>query len=328
MRVGIPQALLYYYYMPLWRGLFEALGHEVVFSSGTNKAIVDQGIKVSVPEICVPIKIFNGHMIDLEKKKVDRFFVPRMVSVEDGLTFCPKFLGLPDMVRFTFPELNGKVISPDIRDSHDDLANLDAWRSDPFFGELSYWRLRDAMALAQDEWLRYQEICHRGYLASEALTLYRKPVLPDRRQWENDITIGLIGYVYDIYDPFVSMEIGKKLQELGTNVVTFEMLENKDIKKQIAAMKKQLFWTFSNKVLGAGQHFFKDDRVDGVIHVTAFGCGPDSLVGKYQEIDSDTYHKPFMTIRVDEHTGENHLQTRIEAFVDMLKKRKRSNPVA
>jgi len=29
-----------------------------------------------------------------------------------------------------------------------------------------------------------------------------------------------------------------------------------------------------------------------------------------------------MLIRVDEHTGENHLLTRIEAFIDMLKRKK------
>jgi len=40
-------------------------------------------------------------------------------------------------------------------------------------------------------------------------------------------------------------------------------------------------------------------------------------------LDSDTYNKPFLTMRVDEHSGENHLQTRIEAFVDMLKRKKR-----
>lgn len=328
MRIGIPQALLYYYYMPLWRGLFEALGCEVVFSGNTNKEIVNQGVKVSVPEICVPIKIFNGHVIELSKKNVDYIFVPRMVTVEDGLTFCPKFLGLPDMVRFTFPELAGKVISPDIRDSHDNLADLDAWRSDPFFAKFPHWQLRDAMLTAQEDWQKFLAICRRGYLASEALKLYRKPVMPDVRERKEDVTIGLIGYVYDVYDPFVSMEIGKKLQDLAANVITFEMLPDEAIQQEIAPMRKTLFWTFSNKVLGAGQHFFKDDQVDGIIHVTAFGCGPDSLVGKFQEIDSDDYQKPFMTIRVDEHTGENHLQTRIEAFVDMLKKKKRKNSSA
>ncbi len=56
--------------------------------------------------------------------------------------------------------------------------------------------------------------------------------------------------------------------------------------------------------------------------INSFGCGPDSFLGKLFEIESDDTKVPFMTIRVDEHTGENHLQTRIEAFVDMIRRKK------
>jgi predicted nucleotide-binding protein (sugar kinase/HSP70/actin superfamily) len=74
--------------------------------------------------------------------------------------------------------------------------------------------------------------------------------------------------------------------------------------------------------LAGGYVFLEDSDIDGIIHVTSFGCGPDAFLGKYLELDSEQYQKPFMTIRVDEHTGENHLQTRIEAFVDVITKKK------
>jgi predicted nucleotide-binding protein (sugar kinase/HSP70/actin superfamily) len=80
-------------------------------------------------------------------------------------------------------------------------------------------------------------------------------------------------------------------------------------------------WTFTNKILAASYDFFTDPNIDGLIHVTAFGCGPDSMLGKLLELDSLEYKKPFMTIRVDEHTGEAGVDTRIEAFVDMLERR-------
>lgn len=62
----------------------------------------------------------------------------------------------------------------------------------------------------------------------------------------------------------------------------------------------------------------EDRNVQGLIHITAFGCGPDSIVGKEIEHDFADSGVPFMTLRIDEHTGENHLQTRIEAFTDMI----------
>ena len=63
--------------------------------------------------------------------------------------------------------------------------------------------------------------------------------------------------------------------------------------------------------------------IDGMIHLTAFGCGPDSIIGKMMEIDCEESNVPFMTVRVDEHTGDNHIMTRLEAFTDMIKMSKR-----
>jgi len=67
---------------------------------------------------------------------------------------------------------------------------------------------------------------------------------------------------------------------------------------------------------------FSEGKVDGIIHITAFGCGPDSFLSRLMELESDATGIPFMIIRIDEHTGENHLLTRIEAFVDMIKRKK------
>lgn len=63
--------------------------------------------------------------------------------------------------------------------------------------------------------------------------------------------------------------------------------------------------------------------VDGIIHVTAFACGPDSLVDRMVEIEARRRRKmPYLSIAVDEHTGEAGVRTRIEAFLDMLRYRR------
>jgi predicted nucleotide-binding protein (sugar kinase/HSP70/actin superfamily) len=328
MRIGIPRALLYYYYFPLWKTLFEELGHTVVVSDATTKEILDKGIKLSVPEICVPIKIFNGHVIDLIEKEVDYIFIPRMVSIEKGMTFCPKFLGLPDMVKFTFKELEGKMISPKINTSSEKAVDFNNYKSIAGILGVSDKDLKKALRAAQKKWLEFRALSKQGYLLNEITeSSVDGLAVTAHKPQKTEITIGLIGYVYNIYDEFVSMNIAAKLQELGAKVITFEMLDEEIISNEIKRMRKALFWTFSNKILGAGYYFYKNSQIDGLIHVTAFGCGPDSFLGKLLELDSEQYSKPFMTIRVDEHTGENHLQTRIEAFVDMLKKKKKKREI-
>jgi len=74
------------------------LGLEVVLSSPTNKEILKQGLEFCVDDACLPIKIFHGHVADLIGK-VDMIYIPRIISIEPKEYICPKFLGLPDMIR-------------------------------------------------------------------------------------------------------------------------------------------------------------------------------------------------------------------------------------
>ena len=99
MKIGIPRALLFYYYYPFWKALFENLGCEVIASDETNARIVSDGSQASVPEICVPIKIFNGHVLNLLEKDVDRIFVPQFHKAGSEW-YCPKFIGIENLALY------------------------------------------------------------------------------------------------------------------------------------------------------------------------------------------------------------------------------------
>lgn len=322
LKIGIPKALLFFYYYPFWKVFFEELGFDVVSSQKTTKELVDKGIRVSVPEICVPIKIFNGHVLELLEQDVDYLFIPRMMHIRKGEFFCPKFMGLPDMVRYSIPGAQGKILFPKIESSTDDISDVKNYLPMCECLGVSRQKMRTASKKAQKVWKEFIALCKTGYTAKEALEYIESGKIPEENNDNALLCIGLMGYVYDIYDEFVSMGIVDRLKEMGIKVQTFEMIEENILDNQLKGMNKKLFWTFSNKLMGAGYNFFKDSSIDGIIHVTAFGCGPDSLIGKVMELESIDYKKPFMTIRVDEHTGENHLQTRVEAFVDMIYRKK------
>ena len=123
LKIGIPQALLYYEYFPLWKGFLESLDAEVIITGPTTKEIVDLGIRSAISEICFPVKIFYGHVMSL-KDRVDYLFIPRMVCVEKGAYFCPKFLGLPDMIKSSLSSIP-PLIEPtiDIRKSATNIKN-------------------------------------------------------------------------------------------------------------------------------------------------------------------------------------------------------------
>ncbi len=322
MKIGIPKALLFYYYYPLWKTFFEELGFETVISQNTTKELVDKGIKVSVSDICVPIKIFNGHVINLLKQDVDYIFIPRMMNIRRGEFFCPKFMGLPDMVRYGIPEAADRLLSPNITSFNDDISDRKNFKPVCDALGISPFKAASALKKAKKSWENYRNLTVKGHNAKEAIDFLYCGKSLDMIPNDSFLSIGLMGYVYNLYDGFISMDIISRLKEKGIKVKTFEMFDEKVLDSRLKGMRKSLFWTFSNKLLAAGYKFYEDPAIDGIIHITAFGCGPDSLIGKIMELESMDYKKPFMTIRVDEHTGENHLQTRVEAFVDMIYRKK------
>ncbi|MDI7261266.1 MAG: acyl-CoA dehydratase activase-related protein [Thermodesulfobacteriota bacterium] len=93
-RIGIPKALMFYRYFPLWKTFFEALGWKVVVSGGVGK----RGKIIYFEDSCLPMKLLVTHSVDL-KDKVDHLFVPRLVSLHRTTIMCPKFRGAPDIVR-------------------------------------------------------------------------------------------------------------------------------------------------------------------------------------------------------------------------------------
>lgn len=328
MRIGIPQALLYHYYEPFWKTYFQELGCQVVVSPPTNKEIMDVGIKASVPEICVPIKVYLGHVLTLRDMGVDFIHIPRFVSIEKGQFFCPKFMGLPDMIRHSFPGIEPMMLIPTIDRSTDDLAvSVKQYRVMEEKLGVSRRENKRALEKATGVWQAFRRFNLAGIDLKAAARMAMLPEAnmewnPPAEDGHAGLTLGVLGYVYNLYDSMISMDLIDRLRGMGVQVKTFEMIESDKLKEQLKGMQKTTFWTFSDKLFAAGYYFYREPSVDGLIHVTAFGCGPDSMLGKLLELDSPKYNKPFMTVRIDEHSGENHLQTRIEAFVDMLRRKK------
>lgn len=321
MRIGIPRALLYQYYYPLWRSLFENLGFEVVISDKSSKSLVQKGIAVTVPEICLPIKIFDGHVINLMEKGVDYIFCPRFVHIEKGYWFCPKYIGLPELVEKTIPD--ARLIVAEIDCRRNDTADLKCYMPIAKKLNISAHKMKAALKAAAADFEKFRGYCRRGLTLDEAaMVLFDKIPIKNFEVPKYDITIGLLGYIYNVYDPFISMEIIKKLREMKVRIITFDMMTDEELLKYRHTNTRPIFWTFADRLYQAAHVMIKDKGVDGLIHITAFGCGPDSVVGKEIEHDFADSGVPFMTLRIDEHTGESHLQTRIEAFTDMIKRKK------
>jgi len=317
MKVGIPRALSYYAYYPFFVSFFKKLGIDVVVSDETTKEIMDMGVQEAITDACVPIKLFHGHVRNL-MDRVDLVFVPRLVSVNHEATFCPKFLGLPDMVACSIPRFDNMLeVRIDLKKSRFELFKI---------------CMKLAMKFKKGFFTAYNAYLNACFSLKKYFQQFLQGGIPPLgiggQNKNNTISLAVVGYPYILYDPYLSLNLINKLIKMGVYVVTPEMISKQEKQNQAGKVKKTLFWTFSNEVIRTAYSLFESKKVDGIIHVTAFGCGPDFIVDKLMEIDAKKCNMPFLTVTIDEHTGEEGLNTRLEAFVDMLKIKKAKKEAA
>jgi predicted nucleotide-binding protein (sugar kinase/HSP70/actin superfamily) len=116
------------------------------------------------------------------------------------------------------------------------------------------------------------------------------------------------------------MDLLGKLAKYGIEVRTIEMVGEAEINAQAARLEKPMFWNYGRMAYGAALHMAEAGMVEGFICVTSFGCGIDSFVNELIERSiRNKYNIPFITMTIDEHSGEAGFNTRLEAFVDMLR---------
>lgn len=302
-RIGIPRGMLYYENFPFWRDYFEGIGYEVVLSSKTNKDIMDNGILNSVDESCLPVKILHGH-VNFLKDKVDYIFIPKIMSLHKREYCCPKILGLSDMVKNSIDGL------PEIIDVVFDLNKKtglekgyrDIGKSLVISSVKSFKSFRNALNGID----RYND-----WLESELLPKYSKSS-------PKNTNILVLGHSYNVFDKFINMDILNKLVEKHINIYTAEDVCEDDIRKYSNFTKKRMFWTHGRRILGAANYYFVKGKIDGIIYLSSFGCGLDSVLTYIVSKQSSKYEVPFMNLILDEQTGEAGMNTRLEAFLDMM----------
>lgn len=312
MKIGIPQALLFYKYYPFWSELLKGMGQDVMQSPPTNKRILGMGVEVAENELCLPIKVFYGHALEL-KDKVDAILVPRIVSVEKDAYTCPKFLGIPDMIRSV--EKMPRVLSPTVNRKKGRLYSYLSVLE--LAEELGVGKVRATLAFRK---ARVAQKNHEKTLISGV-----PPTLSWGRKFpisSEGIPIGVVGHPYNIYDNFITLNLIERLGKMGAKIVTPEMSDPRIILNEARKMPKELFWSYEKEVLGTVKKWFRTNEVAGIIYILAFCCGPDSMVQVLIEKEARQHQSiPLMSLVIDEHSGEAGLITRIEAFMDMIKRK-------
>ncbi len=301
MRIGVPEALLFQRYEPFIRAFFDGLPVETVYSGPSNRNILERGIRDCVDEACLPMKVFQGHVSRL-LEECDRVAVPRLMKCEYGDSICPKFAGLPELIgkgkeknRFLFTEplyLNNRA------------------------------RLKKAViGQAKQLDLPQKRVLSAFRAAEDLIRNESQPYgLPEETVETEKCRVALLGHPYNVYDSFVNMNLIRKLKTLGVGVITGEKLAREKSDAQTIGLMKAPYWLFYRENLGNARTLREQGAVDGIVYVSSFCCGTDSVT--IEMIKSRIGDFPMLVLKLDEHTAEAGLDTRLEAFVELLERRR------
>lgn len=309
--IGVPRGMLYYEYYPMWEEYFRNLNLNVISSPKTNKDILNAGILSCVDEACLPVKIFHGH-VDYLKDKVDYLFVPKIISLYKKEYCCPKHLGLSDMVKHSIKNLP-PIIEPQIH-----LGKINSLRNAVIDTGHIFTKNYFLIAKAYKRAIESQSKVNQ-WLSSSIIPEHHK-------DYDNDSSTKLLvlGHSYNVYDELINMGILQKLVENNVQMVFAEDVSEENTRYYSSQISKRMFWTHGRRIVGSSYYLIENKYIDGVIYLTAFGCGLDSVLVHLVEKKAVESNIPIMIMTLDEQTGEAGFVTRFEAFLDMMKWRSRN----
>lgn len=325
MKIGIPRAMSFFSNYPFFFGFFTELGIEIVLSDKTTKKTLASGSALVVSETCMPVKVYVGHVLNLLDKGVDKIFVPSIQSIAPKIYNCSKIRGLPDLIR-NVVKRDFQMIEATFDKSaknqglYEYLAEIVA----PFGivdeklikkASKAGWRVYNNFRVMATSGMSYKQAMHYA--------LQGKVFISNETQ-EHPISIALVSHSYNIYDERTSMNIFDKLNDMDVKVYTAMQLTKEQMDEGINALGQTIYWANEHEMTGCAGHYLKNNKIDGIITLTAFGCGPDSLMVERITRKSKQFNKPLLNLTIDEHTGEAGFITRLEAFVDMLYRKKRA----
>ena len=328
--IGIPRGMSFYGNYPFWHGFFSALGFKIVLSDPTTKQTMSAGSALVVTETCLPIKIYLGHILNLiNKKGVKNIFVPSLQSIAPKIYNCSKIRGLPDLVRNVVKgDFNIVEATLDKSTKNQGLYEFLQEAVAPFgitdtdkikFASKQGWKVYNNFLLMMRAGISYKTALKNA--------LDGKIILEARKS-SHPINVALVSHGYNIYDERASMKIFDKLEEMDVKVFTSLQLTNEQMEEGILSLGQRRYWANENEMTGTAGHYLKDNKIDGIITLTAFGCGPDSLMLERVMRKAKEAGKPMLCLTIDEHTGEAGFITRLEAFIDMLFRKKRSKIIS
>jgi predicted CoA-substrate-specific enzyme activase len=311
-RVGMNRSFLVNTYYPLYSNFFSRLGFEVLLPDLPTQEGIDQR---GAP-FCYPVELAHGFFDTLLKSETppEFIFLPHLKAVPNldeksskQSQVCPLIQGETYYLQTTFRSaLEGlgrrgtRLISPLL-----DLSKGVESAEEPLLEAARQMgvprrRAREAFAFARQRQLD----------CFAAMREAGRRVLAELESDPQRFAVVVFSRPYNGFAEEAHMGIPHKFASRGITVIPLDFLELDQERS-----KRHMYWGMGKLLMKAARKVEKHPQLFGT-YITNFSCGPDSFVISYfREIMG---RKPSLTLELDSHTADAGLETRVEAFLDIV----------
>lgn len=342
--------------------VLEVLGHEVIEPLKPTQRTIDLGVKYSPEFICYPFKIMMGTYIEaceagaqliissggsgpcragyygeIHKRilKSLGFDVELIIFdsiFQDFAGFWRKLMLVKNKTRLS-KLLKGVILGLKMIAQLDDIQKktkiLRAYEIEK--GETN--KVYQKILALHDKCYDLKTLKKLKLKSEDMLDSIPVRIVPKKDR----IRVGIVGEIFVIMESTTNNEIEERLNYLGCEVYNVQYLSDwlrhnlipKRYSKErsVKVLKKSDKYTKIN----CGGHDkenmgwivdFAERKFDAVVHVMPFSCLPELISRTIIPQMSDDLNMPILSVSMDEQTGSANIQTRLEAFIDLVKNKK------
>lgn len=344
------------------KALFDGLEMDYIMPPMSNKDALEIGSLYSPEEMCLPYKIMVGNYIQAIEKGANTVIIPGscgpcrfgeycelQINLFNKLGYNLDFIVIDSPGDIGIKELLTRIHKISSQSEKSRLKKLMALRDavkvqgliDSIEADAKYlvgYEKEDGISK------RLLNSCKRDALKTKKPKGMIK-VLEDYKRKINSIEIdrgkspvkiAIIGEIYTVIEPFSNLYIEDKLMDYGissqrrlTPSWWVKDMILKPSKLNSMEIKRSAHKYLSTGIGGHGRECIGEaviaqkEGFDGAIQIFPLGCMPEIVSKAILPSISKDMDFPIMSLVVDEMTGEAGYTTRIEAFIDLLERRKK-----
>lgn len=343
------------YYIPIKYMIKKITNCEIIIPDKNTKRTIELGSKYSPDDICMPFKYNLGNYIDALEKGADiliqagggcryGYYAELQEQILKDLGYQFDFINLIQNNHVSLLKLykESKRINPKLNIFKYVYYLIQGLLMIITMDKLDKY-LRENMGLEQNKGTFEQiEKRYKNALNKEKLSIFKiiklyykyKKLYKEIPLIEDDkLEILLIGELYSLMDMEASNNLERNLIKEDIKVYRYTnltyLLIIKKFMRNILLFKgrKYLKYTLgadgTESVVHAIDHCKKG--IDGIIHIKSFSCVPEINAMPTLSKISDDYNTPILYLSFDGENNISNIDTKIEAFKDMIKAKKKSN---